>query len=740
MLESLELNYFKKHERLSLCFTEGLNGVTGPNYRGKTTVLYGILYCLGGARLVPGKRLHTRGTNSGFRQELTLSFAGKGRYRIERTKSGASLTELCTDGTEQLVATGTSPVNQAVARLLGMPLKRFAQIKYARQRKAAALLEAGSTELFKIITELTGLERVGLVIERVSSQLKAWRTLQEETSLTDISEQQVQVLTWVSEETGLQTQLAELEADIDQLKAQRTLTADTERRLSVAQTAVYGASTSLRQAEREVLDTQAAVADAERKLQEFRGEPLWTEQLGPLEQQLSELREAALEGKQVRSMVKQIQSDLQGEQGCLQASLKEVEHLRADLHFCRASGPEAGIEAHTATMRDAAATAKASVQTDSDKLREMIEAGKNGVCEGCQRPFDAFDPAAHAEHVAVLQAALREKMAEAEVVKSQLDASEKLLKRVTGLEAELTRADSLAHAHQQACDRLSSQLEAATRTLLSLPPADQLAPQIEQLEERIEAGRQDATRYASLNQLVAVAQGNLAPRMQAAEAAKYALQQVEVDHQVVGVDLAVALQLHRDNGDQLDSQIRRLNEQAGELRNQKHAVHEQRIALERSLVVAVERNRQHQDASSKVGLLTELLGHIRSNRDRYSKQVWDVFMASASMFASSATGGVIESISRGEDGAFTFVEDGYEMEQAEASGAQLAIIGTAVQLALDAAALSPLNLVLLDEPTADMDPERALAFSTLLASSGKQVVMVTHRDMDATVFDNTLEI
>jgi ABC-type transport system involved in cytochrome bd biosynthesis fused ATPase/permease subunit len=63
-----------------------------------------------------------------------------------------------------------------------------------------------------------------------------------------------------------------------------------------------------------------------------------------------------------------------------------------------------------------------------------------------------------------------------------------------------------------------------------------------------------------------------------------------------------------------------------------------------------------------------------------------------------------------------------------------------VQLALDAAALSPLNLVLMDEPTADMDPERALAFSTLLAGSGKQVVMVTHREMDGAVFDNTLEI
>ena len=65
MLERLELNNFKKHEHLVLDFTAGLNGVTGPNYRGKTTVLYGILYCLGGARLVPGSRLQTRAPTAG---------------------------------------------------------------------------------------------------------------------------------------------------------------------------------------------------------------------------------------------------------------------------------------------------------------------------------------------------------------------------------------------------------------------------------------------------------------------------------------------------------------------------------------------------------------------------------------------------------------------------------------------------------------------------------------------------
>jgi DNA repair exonuclease SbcCD ATPase subunit len=699
-------------------------------------VLYAILYCLGGARLVPGTRLHTRGTNSGFKQLMWMSFAGKGRYRVERTKNGASLTELCPDGNEQAVATGTKPVNQAIARLLGMPLKRFAQIKYAKQRKAAALLDAGSTELFKIITELTGLERVGLVMERVGGQLKAWKLVQDETPLTDISEQQAQVLDWLNEETEVEAERAALNVDLAALKARRIEAHATERRLSTAQTAVYGATTTLNQAEREVADTQAALEDAQRKLTEFRGAPLGSEELLELEARLSVLREQALESKQARNLAKQIQVELEAEQLNLQRATDKTAPLLGNLQLIRAASSEVDLE----LLRDKAAGAKASVQTYRERLQALNEAGKKGICDTCQRPFEAFNPQTHAEHEAELQATMRDKMREAEEAKSALEAEEAYRKNLAGAETLFNLAESQEHALQQSCTRLSTQLDQATRKAMSLPPAESSTPQIELLEAQISTGRQDAQRRATLNQSLAVAQGNLTQRSQAVTNARRALKQIQGEHQVVDVDLPSAMQRAREEVDRLDSQARRLNDEAGELSNRQHAMHEQRIALERRLTADVERNRQHEDAAHRVGLLTELLGHIRSNRDRYSKQVWDVFMASASMFASNATGGVIESISRGEDGAFTFVEDGFEMEQAEASGAQLAIIGTAVQLALDAAALSPLNLVLLDEPTADMDPERALAFSTLLAGSGKQVVMVTHREMDATVFDNTLEI
>ena len=73
MLISLTLHNFKKHEYLSVDFTGGTNGVYGHNYRGKTTILNGILFALGGTSHVPGKRLERRNSTGKFGAELTFS-------------------------------------------------------------------------------------------------------------------------------------------------------------------------------------------------------------------------------------------------------------------------------------------------------------------------------------------------------------------------------------------------------------------------------------------------------------------------------------------------------------------------------------------------------------------------------------------------------------------------------------------------------------------------------------------
>lgn len=736
MLEHLELNYFKKHEHLVVDFAAGLNGIVGPNYKGKSTVLYGILYCLGGARMVPGKRLQTRGTNAGFRQVLRFQVPGLGRYRIERTKTGANLFELI-GAEEQLVASGARPVNQAVARLLGMPLKRFAQIKYARQRKAASLLEYGSGELFKIITELTGLDRVGAVLDGIGSDLKTWRQVVENTPVTDLDAQQTQLQAWLEEEAMVRGDVGCIEHDIKQLEAERESTAATERRLSEAQTAVFAASTTLRHAEHEAERAKAALAEAEQKVAEFRGAPRSEEELSLLDAELKTLREQLQTSRQAQTRLAVVREEAEQEALRYQTAANQVVALRATYHAAQQATTGA---ADLADLREQQANAKARVTTTREQLDQLVEAGRSGVCNACQRPFEAFNPEQHAAHVEAMQGSLRLHLVAVEGLRGSLEAAEQAATQLAEAERALQRAESTTNGLLQSRNRLQAQLAEAQQAVNDLPNGDSFTARIEQLEAQITTGRQDAQRQATLQRALDEAQGATRQRLRDQAYAETALQRICQEHQVEGLNLGAAMQEVRDQALRQDSSLRRCRERLESLRGQTQVLAEQRVALEHSLLVAMERNQQADAAAHRVGLLGELQGHIRDNRDRYSKQVWDVFMASASLFASNATGGVIESITRGEDGAFTFIEDGFEMEQDEASGAQLAIIGTAVQMALADAAQSPLDVILMDEPTADMDPERALAFSTLLASSGKQVLMVTHRELDATVFDNTVEL
>ena len=73
ILNSLELEYFRKHKTLKVDFTEGLNLIVGDNYTGKTTITHAILFAFGGVRALPfsADRVATRG--SGKRKRFKSS-------------------------------------------------------------------------------------------------------------------------------------------------------------------------------------------------------------------------------------------------------------------------------------------------------------------------------------------------------------------------------------------------------------------------------------------------------------------------------------------------------------------------------------------------------------------------------------------------------------------------------------------------------------------------------------------
>ena len=115
------------------------------------------------------------------------------------------------------------------------------------------------------------------------------------------------------------------------------------------------------------------------------------------------------------------------------------------------------------------------------------------------------------------------------------------------------------------------------------------------------------------------------------------------------------------------------------------------------------------------------------------QELWGQIMGFASDFASICTDGKIERVDRTAEGSFQFTEAGESTPIEAASGAQKSIMSLGVQLAMDTLLPDTFGALLLDEPTSQMDANHSMSLTQVLAQTGKQIIMVSHREMDATV-------
>jgi len=745
MLKKLELNYFKKHEYLTVDFAEGLNGITGPNYKGKSTILLGILFCLGGSRMVPGSRIATRGTNAGFRQTLWFAIPGKGDYIVQRTKTAANLKRLDAAGLEELVASGTTPVNNAIAELLGMPLRRFAQIKYAKQKAADAILKAGSGELFKIVTELTGLERIMSVLSLLDNDLKVHRHIVELTPEIDVAPKQA---TQEACRTELEKATVLLEKDnaaLKKLSGELEEAEMEERRLNKVRSELHDAKREMNYANL-TMDTAChrytAVKD---KLTELQIESI--KLCGGEDKVLADSIVRLANGRanlveqerQSRALSIEVATLTRECKGLTDGEDKLEMELQLATNLLN-SRPQPDLAAQALVEHELNAL-KGARPEFVHRLRHARATVDQGVCDGCQRPMEDFNP--EEAQRAVVKATsdlsvLDERVKELHERWNQIEQEQHAVNRA---QDDVRRKNLALEDFRSHAGKLRHSLALKSLELAPLPNAENLKEELAALDELLEHSRQLSRNLSNtmgeLKDTERVAEDASALHAKAQATHDALLKTHNVFHVEHAGELLEQMQKHRADIRKLYDEIMvdrdKNRERTGHLMTQVQL-------LEQEIANGLANNAKYEEALVKVSAMEQLRDLIRGNRDRYSKQVWNVFMASASLFASTLTAGYMEQLSRDSEGAFTFFEEGFEMSLEEGSGAQLAIIGCAVQMALAEAAQCPLDVILMDEPTADMDPEHALAFSTLLAASGKQVIMVSHRELDSSVFNHSITL
>lgn len=134
-----------------------------------------------------------------------------------------------------------------------------------------------------------------------------------------------------------------------------------------------------------------------------------------------------------------------------------------------------------------------------------------------------------------------------------------------------------------------------------------------------------------------------------------------------------------------------------------------------------------------------LSSYLRGERERYLQQVWDSILNVASNFLGEATRGTLTELVI-EDGKFLYREGSRSIPTAEASGAQLAFIGTALRLGLNKALYRGNTFLAFDEPTEAMTEENSRSLLASLTGTAAQVIVISHKETDQGLADNLLEI
>lgn len=727
MLTSVYLKDFRRHASLNMPLVDGLNGLFGSNYAGKTSVLLAVAVALGGAGVAArGWRLVRRGA-SNFEIQLGLQLAGK-EYRVLRTSSGAKL--WCG---EKLLATGHGPVNAELGSLIGMPVARWIELRFVRQKAAAAMFEAGAAKLNQLVEELTGVTTVSRVIQQL--QKRADQAKQTAEALREISAGEVEI-------KAVADRVAETETKVE---AVRLTQQDLPARLGQAQA-----------------DKQAAAARQEELAKQLRATHRLLDAHDSFERDLARLKAAqqrAAKDCDPRPVpeLEAALTEAEGDQAAWNEWVIKIEMLDvaiaaseseiAKLPMVDPAAAQAELEAAQA---DVAAKAEAWEQNAlaGERLGEQVRQGEDavvglrkqldsGVCHACNRPFDGQDDEHRASLRRELGAAvqrlgeLREQMGQVEAESKQARALLKDAKaRLKAAEAANVKAaaaggqrqtllENLQHRHTLR-DELVEQAQGCNQA----QGREQLAEckaEVAELKKKVDAGRKLAEVDAQMEAL------------QAPDGVKADLE-------------AQAKQLQQQSAEALAAE-RALVQREAELRAQVAALADQLSSLQRQLESDQAWLERQDELASKLIAANrvqidagELVKYLRSSRSRYLANAWELIMGRASSFADAVTNGAISGLLRTEDGQFKFMEGEEEAGVDEASGAQAAILGLGVQIALAETLPTHLDLLLVDEPTADMDAEHSAAAVLALSTCAKQVVAISHHRMDESLCNQATEL
>ena len=744
-LISLKTKNFKKLGDFECAFGPGLNVIAGENFAGKSTLLQAIEAALFGVSVVPGKAEHipTWGQKN-FGLDLCFKGLDGNTYQVTRDKSTAKLKRILAAGepADDLVANGTTPVKTAIEELLGLPSKDYNLFIQSRQGESAGILTFGATALNRKVEEHAGVD----VIERVqqAAQLRASRLnarAENRPSPSKMAE---------AEEANQEAEAAWNAADQDHTTTQQALEEFGEFKGEV----VENKAPEMRKEAQDaavllaVLEgAEAAVPTAEQAVKEAQERLDGQAKKDPDELQ-AKLKAAYDKGIAAKSQI----DDLRKAQQSYQVSQRTVEGLEKELEAANAAVQQPSEVGALPTAEDkleaaiqafnGAHSTLTGLEVRERNAKELADGAKCPTCGHAKEDHDPEQLRKELEDIQKAVSAAREMAADA--ARSEVAARAAL--------KAIEEQDAKAQASLDAVDAVERKLEAAKAQLTGLVKVDE-----SQINDAEGSQQQARDEYAALQAELKTVQAHneridadMATLNRAVKAFDEAIAKVkELDEQYAELpeppseeDIAAAEQAYQGylaaHQQWRDTHVE-LSSKETLARNALHHAAQMVEMTKAALDNLREQEKEALDASAEAKKCDRLVRFLRDGRQGYMKQVWSSILAISSRLVSEASGGTITRLENVE-GDFQFEEDGVLAPTSSASGAQRAFIGTSLRIGLSRALYGSDSLLSFDEPTESCNERNASGMAAMLASSAKQVLLITHRENDQALAQNIINV
>lgn len=718
MLRKLHLKNFRQHENLVLHFEDGLVVLRGKNEAGKSSIILGALYALFGAKVLPLPLASTvtwGKPESSLAVELIIQVEGE-QYLFKRSKSGAECHY--TGGS----VIGQTEVSKFAAEIIGEDYARVSKLMIANQNNLRGALEEGPAKVAEYIEDLSGMDLFDNLLTLAGEHLLSGNAGVFETAVVDAQ----QVLDSV--------QAAIVEPDWVSFAAQ------------------------IEEAEKQRDEALAAVAEVKPKhveanatLQDLRARAQAREQvvnqIGVLNKQLEDThaelaKQETKAGETVNpDLIATIEKDIEKAQGVVK--LATTYTLLTQLVY-----PKAAYWTGTRTTFDeyeknAHAQKTKLLREDStlEARQEVLEMDAaqpleiNTVCPTCGQEF--ADAAAKQAHLDEMTAEVNKAKASLVTLK-QLRSDIK--KKVAEYDSDIY---DLQRIRETATPFLNFML--IHKDLIDVdenffPPKITWRGEVPVLNPDALPALQNYLRATKALELEATLAKTRVEGLQ--QRSKELNQQISsLKENLVDVDEAKLSNLTAAVF-QMEEAIHLANWKANDMGNRVVAINTARdveLAKYNTALQGLEVAKQQLETAEKqlatVRFNNNLIKKIRAARPLVADKLWSTVLLSVnSMFTQM----------RGTPSVVTKDKDGFAVNGepiAGLSGSTLDILGLALRSSLVKSFLPHTSMMVLDEPAAAMDDDRAVNMLGFIAASGfKQTLLITHEDISEQFADQIISL